>query len=102
MTWSTSPGWSTRRPVDCLQADVTRCGGITEWLRVAAVAAARNLQISGHCAPNLHAHVAAAVPNLRHLEYFHDHARIESMLFDGALSPKGGSMHPTRPGPGSG
>jgi L-alanine-DL-glutamate epimerase-like enolase superfamily enzyme len=88
--------------VDCLQADVTRCGGITEWLRVAAVAAARSLQVSGHCAPNLHAHVAAAVPNLRHLEYFHDHARIESMLFDGALSPKGGSMRPdpTRPGLG--
>ena len=88
--------------VDCLQADVTRCGGITEWLRAAAVAAARNLQISGHCAPNLHAHVAAAVPNLRHLEYFHDHARIESMLFDGALSPKGGSMRPDPTRPGSG
>ena len=48
--------------VDCLQVDVTRCGGITEWLRAAAVAAARGLQVSGHCAPNLHAHVAAAVP----------------------------------------
>jgi L-alanine-DL-glutamate epimerase-like enolase superfamily enzyme len=88
--------------VDCLQADVTRCGGITEWLRVAAVAAARSLQVSGHCAPALHAQVAAAVPNLRHLEYFHDHARIESMFFDGVLSPKGGSLRPdpTRPGLG--
>jgi L-alanine-DL-glutamate epimerase-like enolase superfamily enzyme len=66
--------------VDCLQVDVTRCGGITEWLRAAAVAAAKGLQVSGHCAPNLHAHVAAAVPNLRHLEYFHDHVRIETML----------------------
>ena len=37
--------------VDCLQADVSRCGGITEWLRVAAVAAAHGLDISGHCAP---------------------------------------------------
>ena len=80
--------------VDCLQVDVTRCGGITEWLRAAAVAAARGLQVSGHCAPNLHAHVAAAVPNLRHLEYFHDHARIESMLFDGALDPTGGVLRP--------
>ena len=88
--------------VDCLQADVTRCGGITEWQRAAAVAAARGLQISGHCAPNLHAHVAAAVPNLRHLEYFHDHARIESMLFDGALDLRAASMRPdpTRPGLG--
>lgn len=37
--------------VDCLQADVTRCGGVTEWQRVAAVAAAHGLEISGHCAP---------------------------------------------------
>ena len=49
--------------VDCVQADVTRCGGITEWLRIAAVAAAHNLEISGHCAPQLHVHVAAATPN---------------------------------------
>lgn len=54
--------------VDCLQIDVTRCGGITEWVRAAALAAAHNLDVSGHCAPNLHAHVAATVPNLRHLE----------------------------------
>jgi L-alanine-DL-glutamate epimerase-like enolase superfamily enzyme len=80
--------------VDCLQADVTRCGGITEWLRVAAVAAAHGLQISGHCAPHLHAHVAAAVPNLRHLEWFHDHVRIEDMFFDGTLDPSGGVITP--------
>jgi L-alanine-DL-glutamate epimerase-like enolase superfamily enzyme len=88
--------------VDCLQADVTRCGGFTEWQRTASVAAARGLQVSGHCAPNLHAHVAAAVPNLRHLEYFHDHVRIESMLFDGALDPRGGALRPDRTRPGLG
>jgi len=80
--------------VDCLQLDVTRCGGITEFLRGAGLAAAHNLQVSGHCAPNLHAHVAAAVPNLRHVEYFHDHQRIERMLFDGTLDPQGGTMCP--------
>jgi len=80
--------------VDCLQADLTRCAGITEWLRVAALAAAHGLQISAHCAPNLHAHPAASVPNLRHLEYFHDHVRIENDLFDGALDPAGGMLHP--------
>ncbi len=58
--------------VDCLQLDVTRCGGITEFLRGSALAAAHNLQVSGHCAPNLHARVGVAVPNLRHVEYFHD------------------------------
>ena len=88
--------------VDCLQADVSRCGGITEWLRVAAVAASYGLQISGHCAPHLHAHAAAAVPNLRHLEWFHDHVRIESLLFDGTLDPAGGAIVPDPAAPGLG
>ncbi|MGH3157107.1 MAG: enolase C-terminal domain-like protein [Streptosporangiaceae bacterium] len=87
---------------DCLQADVTRCGGITDWLRAAAVAAAHGLQVSGHCAPNLHAHVAAAVPNLRHLEYFHDHVRIEGLLLDGALDPAAGVLRPDQDRPGLG
>jgi L-alanine-DL-glutamate epimerase-like enolase superfamily enzyme len=80
--------------VDCLQLDVTRCGGITEFLRGAALAAAHNLEVSGHCAPNLHAHVGAATANLRHVEYFHDHQRIERLLFDGTLDPRGGAMTP--------
>lgn len=70
--------------VDCLQLDVTRCGGCTGWLRGAAVAQAHNLQISAHCVPSLHAPVAAAVPNLRHLEWFIDHATLEPLLVDGA------------------
>jgi L-alanine-DL-glutamate epimerase-like enolase superfamily enzyme len=88
--------------VDCLQADVTRCGGISGFLQAAALAAASNVQVSGHCAPNLHAHVGACVPNLRHVEYFHDHQRIEQLLFDGALSPRGGAMSPGENGPGLG
>lgn len=88
--------------VDCLQLDVTRCGGVTEFLRGSALAAAHNLQVSGHCAPNLHAHVGAAVPNLRHVEYFHDHQRIERLLFDGALDPDGGALTPDPGQPGLG
>jgi L-alanine-DL-glutamate epimerase-like enolase superfamily enzyme len=89
--------------VDCLQADLSRCGGITEWQRVAAVAAAQSLQISGHCAPHLHLDAAAATPNLRHLEWFHDHVRIEAMLFDGAATPEpGGSLRPDLSRPGHG
>jgi len=81
--------------VDCLQVDVTRCGGITEWLRVAAVAAAHHLDVSGHCAPHLHLAAAAATTNLRHLEWFHDHVRIENLLFDGTTStPTGGLLRP--------
>jgi L-alanine-DL-glutamate epimerase-like enolase superfamily enzyme len=88
--------------VDCLQADVSRCGGISEWLRAAAVAASYGLEISGHCAPHLHAAAATAVPNLRHLEWFHDHVRIESMFFDGALDPAGGKVRPDPDAPGLG
>lgn len=88
--------------VDCLQADVSRCGGITEWMRVAAVAASFGLQISGHCGPHLHAHVAAATPNLRHLEWFHDHVRIENLFFDGTLDPTGGAITPDPDAPGNG
>ena len=91
-----------RQAVDCLQIDATRCGGFTEWQRAAAVAAAENLEVSGHCAPNLHAHVAAATPNLRHLEYFHDHVRIEDVFFDGALDPRGGCLRPDASRPGLG
>jgi L-alanine-DL-glutamate epimerase-like enolase superfamily enzyme len=88
--------------VDCLQADATRCGGITEWLRIGAIAASFGLELSGHCAPHVHAHAAAAVPNLRHLEWFHDHVRIESMFFDGVLDPAGGSITPDPHSPGLG
>ncbi|KUL36944.1 mandelate racemase [Streptomyces sp. NRRL F-4489] len=89
--------------VDCVQADITRCGGLTVWLRIAALAQAAGLAISGHCAPHLHAHAAAAVPNLRHLEWFHDHVRIENRLFDGVLDPAGGSVRPGADGaPGHG
>ncbi|WP_229819837.1 enolase C-terminal domain-like protein [Streptomyces abikoensis] len=89
--------------VDCLQADATRCGGPTVWLRAAALAEARGLHVSAHCAPHAHAHMAAAVPNLRHVEWFHDHVRIENLLFDGTLDPEGGVIHPGRDGtPGHG
>jgi L-alanine-DL-glutamate epimerase-like enolase superfamily enzyme len=89
--------------VDCLQADVTRCGGITEWQRVAALAAGHGLQISGHCAPAMHVDAALAVPNLRHLEWFHDHVRIESLLFDGGteVTPDG-LLRPDLAAPGNG
>ncbi len=87
--------------VDCLQADVSRCGGITEWLRIAAIAAAHGLEVSGHCAPHLSVAVAAATPNFRHLEWFHDHVRIENLFFDGTLDPHGGTVRPgDRPGNG--
>jgi L-alanine-DL-glutamate epimerase-like enolase superfamily enzyme len=86
--------------VDCLQVDATRCGGYTEWLRAAAVAAGHHLDVSGHCAPYLTAPVAAVTPNLRHLEWFHDHVRIEQMLFEGTADPVEGLLA-RQDGPGS-
>ena len=88
--------------VDCVQADATRCGGYTDWLTIAHLVAANGLQLSAHCAPNLHAHAAVTIPNLRHVEYFHDHTRIEELLFDGALVPSAGSLCPSRDRPGHG
>jgi L-alanine-DL-glutamate epimerase-like enolase superfamily enzyme len=88
--------------VDCLQLDVTRCGGITGVLRVNGLAAAYGIDLSGHCAPQLSAHALCAVDRLRHLEYFHDHIRIESMLFDGVLEPVDGALVPDRTRPGNG
>lgn len=88
--------------VDCLQLDVTRCGGITGLLEAAGAADAHQLDVSGHCAPQLSAHVLCAVRRLRHLEYFHDHDRIERLLFDGCLDPAGGALRPDRSRPGHG
>jgi hypothetical protein len=52
--------------------------------------------------PHLHVHPAAAVPNLRHPEWFHDHVRIEEMFFDGTLDPTGGAVVPDPGRPGNG
>ena len=88
--------------VDVLQADVTRCLGITGFLAVAAMADAQGVDLSGHCAPAMHLAVAASVPRLRHLEWFHDHVRIDAMLFDGAPVPRAGEIRPDLGSPGNG
>jgi L-alanine-DL-glutamate epimerase-like enolase superfamily enzyme len=89
--------------VDCMQLDVTRCLGITGFLVAAADCEARQIDVSAHCAPQLSTHACAAVRRLRHLEYFHDHVRIESIVFDGVLAPRaGGVLVPDRSRPGHG
>ena len=86
----------TAGAIDCLQADVTRCGGITGLLQVAALAAGHDIDLSAHTAPAVSAHAFCAVHRLRHVEYFHDHVRLEDMLFEGTLSPAGGELRPDR------
>src|SRR5262249_6388639 len=86
--------------VDVLQADITRCGGVTGWLQIAALCQAHNLPISAHTAPALPTHVACAVAGLMNLDYFYDHVRIEQMFFDGLPELENGELRPdlSRPG----
>jgi L-alanine-DL-glutamate epimerase-like enolase superfamily enzyme len=88
--------------VDVLQADVTRCGGVTGFMQAAALCEAHHIDFSGHCVPALHLHAACAASRLRHLEWFHDHVRIEHMLFDGAPTPRDGKIAPDLSRPGFG
>jgi L-alanine-DL-glutamate epimerase-like enolase superfamily enzyme len=88
--------------VDVLQADATRCGGVTGFLSAHALADAHGVPLSAHCAPAIHAHLGCALPRVRHLEYFFDHQRIERMIFDGATTPARGLLAPDLGRPGLG
>lgn len=88
--------------VDVMQADATRCAGLTGFLLVAALCRAFQVPLSAHCAPTLHAFACCASLPACHLEYFHDHARIEGMLFDGSLEPQDGCLRPDLSRPGLG
>jgi L-alanine-DL-glutamate epimerase-like enolase superfamily enzyme len=88
--------------VDVLQADATRCGGYTGLLAIDGFCEVNRLPLSTHCGPALHLHAAAACLRLRHMEYFHDHVRIERMLFDGVVEPVAGTLRPDRSRPGHG
>lgn len=88
--------------VDVMQADATRCGGMTGFLKAAAIADAFSIPVSAHTAPAAHLHVCCAAPRLRHLEWFHDHVRIESAVFDGAPKARDGAIAPDPQRPGIG
>jgi len=88
--------------IDVVMADVTRCGGVTGFMKVAALCEAWSLPLSSHCAPALHVHPGCAALPVRHAEYFHDHVRIERDLFDGAPEPAAGSLRPDLSRPGHG
>lgn len=88
--------------VDVLQADITRCQGITGFQRAAALADAHCVPLSGHTAPALHVHLGCTTSRVRHIEYFHDHVRIERLFFDGAPKPNRGHLAPDLSRPGLG
>jgi L-alanine-DL-glutamate epimerase-like enolase superfamily enzyme len=88
--------------VDVLQADATRCLGVTGFVRAAALAESHHIPLSAHTAPALHLHPCCAVGIVRHLEWFHDHVRIERLLFDGFVEPVEGLLSPMLDRPGLG
>jgi L-alanine-DL-glutamate epimerase-like enolase superfamily enzyme len=83
------------RCVDVLQADVTRCGGVSAFIRADGIARAHGIPLSAHCAPAASMHACCACESLAHLEYFHDHVRVERMLFEGVAAPSGAALHPS-------
>ena len=99
--------WYFKRMLDAqavtvLQADATRCGGISGFLNAASLCWAADVPLSSHCGPSMHVHVCCAVPRAIHMEFFHDHARIERMFFDGFCEPVDGLMSPDLSRPGMG
>jgi L-alanine-DL-glutamate epimerase-like enolase superfamily enzyme len=90
------------RALDVVQADATRCGGVTGFLQAAALIEAFDSPMSSHCAPALHVALGCAVPAMRHVEWFFDHQRVEALLFDGAPRPDRGELWPALSRPGLG
>lgn len=88
--------------VDVLQADATRCGGISGFLQADALCEGHSLPLSAHTAPSVHAHVCCAAQRVIHTEYFFDHVRLEQMAFDGAIEAVDGMLRPNLDQPGFG
>jgi L-alanine-DL-glutamate epimerase-like enolase superfamily enzyme len=88
--------------VDVLQADATRCQGLTGFQHVGSLCQARMTPLSSHTAPALHAQICCALLPVVHLEYFFDHVRIEEMILDGIPKLKQGSLIPNDDRPGLG
>ncbi len=88
--------------VDVMQADVTRCGGVTNFMKIAGVCESWHLPLSAHTSPSVHATLCCAALPAINVEYFHDHVRIERMIFDGAVQAKNGTLKPDASRPGLG
>ncbi len=91
----------TARTVDVLQADATRCS-LSVFMKTADLCQAHNIPFSSHTAPALHCHACCSLLPVRHMEYFHDHVRIEQMFFDGLPRLEQGELWPDLDRPGMG
>lgn len=88
--------------VNVLQADATRCGGISVFLKAGDLCEAHQLPFSSHCAPAIHLHAGLSCRAFYTAEYFYDHVRIENMLFEGVAQPVKGALHANMDRPGFG
>ncbi len=96
-----------RKLLGVIQPDVTRVGGITEWMKIAHMAEAFGVPCAPHAVQEIHAHLVAAVPNATFVEYYApDHAlqRFLDQLFleprETKLIRSGHLLPPSRPGLG--
>jgi L-alanine-DL-glutamate epimerase-like enolase superfamily enzyme len=80
--------------VDILQADATRCCGFTGFFQACQLSRAFNLPLSSHCAPSLHLHPSLSQRHVCHMEFFHDHERIDEMFFEGVPKLIKGCLYP--------
>jgi L-alanine-DL-glutamate epimerase-like enolase superfamily enzyme len=68
------------RSVDIVMIDVLRAGGITPWLKIAAMAEAFNLKVVSHLLPEIHVHLVAGVANGLTVEYMPWSSRLFEMV----------------------
>lgn len=82
-----------KRGAEILQTDACVCGGITEWKRIAATAASYGVNMSPHWFHDVHAHLVAATPNARYVEFFPDDQVLNfRRLIDNQLKHKNGEL----------
>jgi L-alanine-DL-glutamate epimerase-like enolase superfamily enzyme len=85
------------RACDIIQPDAPRIGGITQFLKLAALADHHRLQLAPHFAMEIHLHLAAAYPHEPWVEHF----EWLEPLFHERLEIRDGRMHLSgRPGLG--
>jgi len=90
-----------QRAAEILQPDVTVCGGVSEWLKIAHLAAAFDVPIAPHYNWDFHSQLCAATPNAIFVEYFLAASGVK--MFDSVLAnpmkPDHGYLEPrTLPG----
>lgn len=89
------------KSVDILQVDVSRCGGITEMMKINSIAQAWNLRFAPHCIDLVAAHVLSASPNGMILERIRAEDGIMNAVFPDAPKPENGVLNLTnKPGLG--